>query len=171
MARGPLADERLANHTLDLKAFPTMREALELRRARAYTEYDHAHGDGDPFDGILDLPDGHSCMVVPLCAGERCFGVLTLDRTRCETYEQAIVDLVEVYGQILAMALVNAERRALLERLRAREREEVRLLRSELTGDGDLFEESRSPAMRELGLRARQVARTDTPVLIRGETG
>ena len=100
----------------ELADFPTVRQALETRRARAFTEEDHAHGEGDPFDGVLDLPPGHSCMVVPLCAGERCYGVLTLDRTECETYPQAVVDLVEVYGQMLATALQNAEQKA---RLRA----------------------------------------------------
>jgi len=171
LARGPLADERIPGHSLDLSAFPTVREALEVRRARAFTEHDHSHGDGDPFDGILDLPDGHSCMVVPLCAGDRCFGVITLDRSQCETYPQQVVDLVEVYAQLLAMALVNAEQRALLERLREQDREHVRLLRGELSASGGVFEESRAPAMRELAHRTRQVARTDTPVLIRGETG
>jgi len=171
LARGPLADERIARHSLDLAAFPTVREALETRRARAFTEHDHAHGDGDPFDGILDLPDGHACMVVPLCAADRCVGALTLDRTRCETFPQQVVDLVEVYAQILTMAFVNAEQRALLERLRAQDREHVKLLEGEIAGSPGVFEESRAPAMRELGLRTRQVARTDTPVLVRGETG
>src|SRR5688500_6693664 len=60
--RGPLARPEIREHKLMLDAFPTIREALETRRARAYTENDHAHGDGDPFDGVLDLPAGHSCM-------------------------------------------------------------------------------------------------------------
>src|SRR5262245_27288473 len=75
-ARGPLANERVKNHSLALKDFPSLREALETRRARAFTEADHSHGDGDPFDGVLDLPHGHSCMVVPLYAGQRTLGVL-----------------------------------------------------------------------------------------------
>ncbi|HZH79003.1 MAG TPA: GAF domain-containing protein, partial [Archangium sp.] len=76
-ARGPLATEKVRRHELRLADFPSLRQALETRRARAFTEEEHAHGDGDPFDGVLDLPPGHSCMVVPLCAGERCYGLLT----------------------------------------------------------------------------------------------
>ncbi len=53
---------------------PPSAQALETRRARAFTEDDHAHGDGDPFDGVLDLPAGHSCMVVPLARGSGCSG-------------------------------------------------------------------------------------------------
>jgi transcriptional regulator with GAF, ATPase, and Fis domain len=171
-ARGPLASEQVRRHELELTDFPTLREALETRRARAFTEEDHAHGDGDPFDGVLDLPPGHSCMVVPLCAGEHCYGMLTLDRSECETYPRAVVELVEVYGQMLATALQQAEQKSTFERLHRREHEHARLLESQLGGDEvGVLETSRAPAVRELARRARQVAETDTPVLVLGETG
>lgn len=172
MARGTLAGPWARGHKLSLARFPTIREALETRRARAFTENDHAHGDGDPFDGVLDLPPGHSCMVVPLCAGERPFGVLTLDRTRCELYPDTVVNLAEVYAQILALAIANAEQRAALERLHQQDHEHARLLETELRGDGHVvLAESRSEAVRSLARRAEQVAVTNTPVLVLGETG
>jgi transcriptional regulator with GAF, ATPase, and Fis domain len=150
-ARGRLADARVRGHSVSLDAFPTIREALETRRARAYTEDDHAHGDGDPFDGVLDLPPGHACMVVPLCAADRCFGVLTLDRERCEVFPAQVVDLVEVYAQMLALALVNAEQRALIARLLHQEADRARILETELTGDHEgVLEASTSPLV--LGL-------------------
>ncbi len=171
-ARGRLADERVRRHEVSLDDFPTIREALETRRARAYTEDDHAHGDGDPFDGVLDLPAGHACMVVPLCAGERCFGVLTLDRERCEVFPAQVVDLVEVYAQMLALALVNAEQRALIARLHHQELDHARILEAEIAGEHEgVLESSHSPRVLELSQRARQVARTETPVLVLGETG
>ena len=171
-ARGPLASDKVRHHELSLSDFPTIREALETRRARAYTEDDHAHGDGDPFHGVLDLPDGHSCMVVPLCAGERALGVLALDRTVCEPYPAAVVNLVEVYGQILAIAIQNAEDRAAFERLHRQEHAHAKMLEEQLRGEAEgILETSRSPAMRELARRARQVSETHTPVLILGETG
>ena len=55
-ARGPLADDRVREHALSLDQFPSLREALETRRARTFLEADHRHGDGDPFDHVLDLP-------------------------------------------------------------------------------------------------------------------
>jgi len=171
-ARGPLANARVRQHSLQLSEFPSLRQALETRRAKAFTEEDHAEGDGDPFDGVLDLPPGHSCMVVPLCAGERCYGVLSLDRAECETYPQPVVDLVEVYGQMLATALQAAEQRATFERLHRQDHEHAKLLESQLGGDSEgILETSQSPVMRDLARRARQVAETDTPVLITGETG
>ena len=170
--RGPLARPDIKAHKLTLASFPTIREALETRRARAYTEQDHEHGDGDPFDGILDLPAGHSCMIVPLAAGDRAFGVLSLDRAECETYPQPVVDLVEIYGRFLALAIRNAEQRAALARLGAQEHEHARLLEARLEGEvAGVFEESASPIVRELAHKARQVAITATPVLIQGETG
>jgi transcriptional regulator with GAF, ATPase, and Fis domain len=171
-ARGPLANDAVRRHALTLAEFPTIREALETRRARAYTEDDHAHGDGDPFDGVLDLPPGHSCMVVPLCAGDRCYGVLALDRQQCEPYGPDVLNRVEVYGQILAVAIQNAEERAAFERLHEQDHEHAKLLEAQLGGESvGILETSEVPAMRELARRARQVAETDTPVLILGETG
>ena len=171
-ARGALASERVRGHVLSLADFPTLREALETRRARAYTEDDHAHGDGDPFDGVLDLPPGHSCMVVPLFAGDRSFGVLALDRQICEPYPPEVVNVVEAYAQVLALAIHNAEQKAALTRLHRQDHEHAKLLEAELGGEAvGILETSRNPAMRDVARRARQVAETDTPVLILGETG
>ena len=170
-ARGPLAGE-VREHRLSLARFPTIREALETRRARAYTEDDHVHGDGDPFDDILDLPPGHACMVVPLCAGDDRFGVLTLDRSRCETYAPATVNLVEVYAQVLALAIQNARQRAVLARLNEDGRAHAAALEDALGGDPHgVLESSSSPSVRKIVTRAKQVASTRTPVLITGETG
>ncbi|MBK9753566.1 MAG: sigma 54-interacting transcriptional regulator [Nannocystis sp.] len=168
-ARGRLAG-KVREHSLELADFPSLREALETRRARAFTEDDHRHGDGDPFDGVLDLPPGHACMVVPLHAAGRSLGVMTLDRTTCETYSQPVVELVETYGQILGLALENAEQRLTLEQLRQQEQQHARVLDAEVEVHG-VLERSHSPAIQALAARARQVAVTDTPVLILGETG
>jgi transcriptional regulator with GAF, ATPase, and Fis domain len=177
VARGPLVlggatRSALQGHTLRLADFPTLQEALETRRARVYTEEDHRHGDGDPFDGVVDLTPGHSCMVVPLCAGERCYGVMTLDRTECEPYPADVVAIAEVYGQILALALQASEQREAVAKLHEQDHEHLQVLDAALTAESvSILESSRSPAMRELVWRARQVAETDTPVLILGETG
>jgi len=172
-ARGKLATQVLeAGHTLSLDDFPTIKEVIETRRARAFTAEDHLHGDGDPFDGLLDFPPGHACMVVPLCAGDKTVGVLTLDRAHCESYPEPVVNLVEVYGQILAIAILAAEQRAALARLSRASRAHAKLLEDELGGGSAAgFETALSPVMRDIVLRARQVAQTDTPVLILGETG
>ncbi|HNH46776.1 MAG TPA: hypothetical protein PKY30_07050 [Myxococcota bacterium] len=73
-SRGPLATEKVRHHRLQLRAFPTIRQAMELRRPIALQEHHHHSEEGDPYDGILDLPEGHSCMVVPLLPGSRTWG-------------------------------------------------------------------------------------------------
>ncbi len=171
-ARGRLANEKLKGHAIPLADFPTVHEALQSRRARAFTEDDHTHGDGDPFDDVLDLPPGHSCMVVPLCAGDEALGVLTLDRAVCEAYPQPVVELMEVYGQLLAIAIQNLTQRSTLERLHEQDHARAKLLEKELAGgERVVLEGSRNAEVRKLAARARQVAQTDTPVLILGETG
>ena len=170
-ARGTLANPAVRRHGIELSRFPSIREALATRRAHINFEDDHSHGDGDPYDGVLDLPAGHGCMVVPLVTADRPIGVLTLDRTRCEPFSPPVVDLVEIYAQVFALALENAEHKAMLlrqvEAARARD-----ALAAEASGDGHgVLEQSRSPSVRALADRARRVAATDTAVLILGETG
>jgi transcriptional regulator with GAF, ATPase, and Fis domain len=170
-ARGPLADDRVRRHALTLEQFPSLREALETRRARTFLEQDHRHGDGDPFDHVLDLPPGHACLVAPLVAGDQSLGVLTLDRTVCEVYPPPVVNLVEVYAQLLAIALQGAGKTIALERLHQQDHEHAKLLEVQLGGGPEPGARVRSPAMQALLRRARQVARAQTPVLIRGEPG
>ncbi|HEY3586806.1 MAG TPA: sigma 54-interacting transcriptional regulator, partial [Myxococcaceae bacterium] len=170
-ARGPLADDRVREHALSLDQFPSLREALETRRARTFLEADHRHGDGDPFDHVLDLPPGHACLVAPLVAGEQTLGVLTLDRTVCEVYPPPVVNLVEVYAQLLAIAIQGAGKTITLERLHLQDHEHAKLLEEELGGGRGADSGVRSAAMQLLLRRARQVARAQTPVLIRGEPG
>jgi len=171
-ARGPLADRRIKAHRVSLAKQPGMRLALESRRVRVQREHDHQ--EGDPYDGVLDLPHGHSCMVVPLYSGDRTLGAMTFDRAVCEVYPSAAVDLVTIYGQIIALAMVAAEHAQLLERQTVRLTEERRLLLAEVHPGGDataLLSSSRSPLMERLAQMAQQVAVTDAPVLITGETG
>jgi len=178
-ARGPLADERVWRHSISLQDFPSIRRALEHRRPVVLDEHTHADGEGDPYDGILDLPHAHSCMVVPLYAGDRSLGLITFDRVQCDVYQEQTVELAAVYGQIISLAFRYAEQAELLERYRGQIEERSRVLAAgadsgaEAGQDGPvtLLDRSRSPAMTMLLRQARQVAATASPVLILGETG
>ena len=170
LAQGPLAGEEIAGHRLPLDQFPSIREAIEMRRARIFTEQDHAHGEGDPYDGVLDLPHGHACMVVPLCAGNETVGLVTVDRAECEPYPEETRNLVELYAQIFAVALERSRRLGELSDLRTRESEANRRGRR-VADPGRILEQSRDARTQELRRRAEAVAQTDTPVLVLGETG
>jgi transcriptional regulator with GAF, ATPase, and Fis domain len=175
-AQGPLADgpngAKLRSHRLSLLKSPSIARALTQRQPTVFEAHDHTH-EGDPYDGVLDLPAGHSCMVVPLHAGDRDLGMITFDRTVCAIYPEQSVALAGVYGQIVAMALVFAEQAALVDRYRHQLEAHNRLLRAETSPDDVVrsLEQSRAPAMQALVRLCRLVARAETPVLIQGETG
>ncbi|MCB9687803.1 MAG: sigma 54-interacting transcriptional regulator [Alphaproteobacteria bacterium] len=171
-ARGRLMSDRVRAHSIDLDTHPRLSEALRQGRAMAVTEEVHAT-EGDPYDGVLDLPDGHSCMVVPLRAGDRSIGAVTLDREVCEAYPTEVVDLVSAYADILALVISCAEQSDLLDRYRRQLEERNRLLVAEqpATDATRTLQGCRSPAMAELLDQARLVAATSAPVLIGGETG
>ena len=118
VAEGPLANDAVRRHRLRLSDFPTIVRALEMRKPIALEEHNHAGAEGDPYDGVLDLTHGHSCMVVPLYAADRSLGIITLDRRVCETYRPEAVDLAGVYGQLVSYAMLFAKQSRLLNRYR-----------------------------------------------------
>jgi transcriptional regulator with GAF, ATPase, and Fis domain len=174
IARGPLANDRVRAHSLRLADHPRLRSVLERRRACLLDAEAHAQADGDPYDGVLDLEHGHSCMAVPLFAGDRTYGLLTFDNRTCGLYGPDVVEAATIYGHVLGLALAATEQAATIDRSRKRLQEHNRLLESDLGAD-DLavarLEDSTSPTMRRAVHAARQVAATDAPVLLTGETG
>jgi transcriptional regulator with GAF, ATPase, and Fis domain len=161
-AEGPLATDAIRRHRLSLDRFPTIRRVLATRRPLPLEEHHH------------DLPPGHSCMLVPLFAGTRDLGLITLDRRVCGVYPDEVVELAAVYGQIVSIAMAFAEQAQLLERYRHRLKEENRLLREEVGGPSQATRHvcsCPSPPMREVTRLAEQVADSNMPVLITGETG
>ncbi len=174
VSRGALSSPAVDQHRLHLDEFPGIRVLLSDDRSRAFTERDHRDGDGDAFDGVLDLPHGHSCMVVPLRSQSDVLGIMTFDRSICEEYSAAVVELADVFGKLLAVAIGYGEQSAFLQRMGEQLVEQNRWLVEHVPGRTeatDLMEASRSPAMVDVVRLARQVAVADSPVLITGETG
>nr|MEE4267998.1 sigma 54-interacting transcriptional regulator [Candidatus Krumholzibacteria bacterium] len=173
-SHGSLANAAILDHRLELARFPSIQKALETRRPVILEEHDHAGDEGDPYDGVVDLPHGHSCMVVPLYSGDRTLGLMTFDRTVCGTYDETTIALADVYGQIISLAFLYAEQAELLDRYRQRLDERNRVLAQSQGGPCAAVEKlarSRSGLMINLGHQAQQVAQTTAPVLIQGETG
>lgn len=174
VAAGPLDGPDVRRHRLSLANFPSILELLDSGHARAFVEHDHKDGDGDPFDGLLDLPHGHACMVVPLRAEDVRLGVITVDRQVCGAYPDEVVELADVFGRLLALAMCFGEQSQRLERLSEQLSEQNRALRQKVLGSraqGENIEVLPSAAMQHIARLARQVAPADTPVLLTGETG
>ncbi|MEL7368964.1 MAG: sigma 54-interacting transcriptional regulator, partial [Myxococcota bacterium] len=165
-ARGPLVTDAINQHQIRLSEHPEIQAALRDGRARVMTEDAHAAGH-DPYHDVATLPDGHACLVVPLVAANEPLGVMTFDRTRCETYPQQVVDLATIYGQIIALSL--GATRALRAR-NAQLEAQRRLLQEDSAADHEIAHAT-DQNMQQLAAAARKVANTDAPVLITGETG
>jgi transcriptional regulator with GAF, ATPase, and Fis domain len=171
-ADGALDSEAIRRHRLPLGDFPLLARVLDHGRPMALTEKHHASAEGDPYDGVLDLPHGHACMVIPLRSGDAPVGLITLDRRVCATYSAADVSLADVYAQLASTALVFAGQAELLDRYRRQLEVQNHTLGGAGAGEsGERLERSRSPKLRRFVEFARQVAPTPLPVLVRGETG
>ncbi|WP_428263966.1 sigma 54-interacting transcriptional regulator [Haliangium sp.] len=171
-AAGRLASDRVREHRLTLSECPNIQRVLDAGHPLAFEAHDHAD-DGDPYDGVLDLPEGHSCMVIPLRAEDNNLGIITIDRVKCETYDERAVRLADVYGQLVSLALWFANSAAVLKRSNQQLEEHNRLLLEEAGAAWATrrLEACPSRAMRDILGQARKVARSYAPVLILGETG
>ena len=173
-ARGALVRPEVREHRIHLDDFPSIRTALEERRSRVFTEDDHAEGDGDLFDGVMDFPHGHACMVVPLATGPEIFGILSLDRAECVAYPRGVVDLVEVFSRLLALSIHCVRQGQKLARLGLASEERAAALDrhlGEMTEEPGVLRASENPRVRELARQSQLVASTSSTVLLIGETG
>ncbi|HJV23631.1 MAG TPA: sigma 54-interacting transcriptional regulator [Holophagaceae bacterium] len=168
-ASGPYPRPDLLGTRIKIHDNPRLVVAMKARQAHAYEEDEPGE---DTFHGILDFPEGHSCLVAPLRSQGEIFGIMTLDALVCRQYPESVVRHVGTFASLLALALKQAEH---LQQLAHREQHlqaEVKFLRDEQM-QGLLAEPLRaeSPALRGVVDKLRQVAPTTATVLITGETG
>ncbi|NUO54445.1 MAG: sigma 54-interacting transcriptional regulator, partial [Polyangiaceae bacterium] len=171
---GPMASDAIRAHRLRLDEHPTLVRVLDHGRPMALHEEHHSSDEGDPYDGVLDLPPGHACMVIPLRTGDTPMGLITLDRRVCESYTPADVSVADVYAQLVSTALAFADQAELLDRYRRQLEIQNESLASSTIGESDLgatIARTNSPVMLRFVELLRQVAHTSLPVLVRGETG
>jgi transcriptional regulator with GAF, ATPase, and Fis domain len=168
-AVGPLRQPDLIGVRIKINDNSRLVEALQRKQPHAYEEDEPGE---DTFHGILDFPEGHSCLVAPLRSGGEVFGLMTLDALVCRQFPESVVRHVGTFASLLALALKQAEHLQLLAQREERLQDEVRFLRDEQL-QGLMAEPLRaeSPALRSVVDQLRQVAPTTTSVLISGETG
>jgi transcriptional regulator with GAF, ATPase, and Fis domain len=173
VTRGPLAGRATAPLRLDPARLPSLERAFSAGRPWVLSEAEH-EAEGDPWDGVLDLPHGHSCLLLPVMAGGRRLGMITLDREACGPYDDPLVRVAGLAARVLGQAVLFARQAERLQELGARLEERTR------HGEGDggrecrattWLEASRSPALIAVREQAKRAARSEAPVLIGGETG
>ena len=168
-AAGPLEVPGLVGTRIPISGNGRLLTALHSQQARTFEEEDEGQ---DTFHGILDFPGGHSCLVAPLRAQGETFGLMTLDALVCRQYPESISRHIGTFASLLALALKQAEHLRLLADREKTLAAEVAFHRTQALGD--LMAEplrAESPALRAVVDQLRQVAPTQTTVLLTGETG
>lgn len=166
-AAGPLANDRLAAHIIDLHSRRDLARIMERGVPRLFAEdEDHI----DSYDGVLDLPHGHSCLLAPLVVGDRRLGLLTLDHRECGKFTPVLVRFIGTISKLISLSLAQNDQNLLLES----ENENLVRERNALLAPGyqpiaGLV--GASDAWIEAIEALRMVAGTELPVLILGETG
>ena len=172
MANGALVSEKVFRQRLSLQKHPNIRESMLNNQPLVNLEKDHDEF-GDPYDGVLDLPHGHSCMVIPLQGMDQLKGVITFDRQVCEPYSDATVQLAWSYSRMMSMALELADLGKSLWGGQQRLKAENQWLKTDGLNSNalDLLRRCRSPRMLAMVESLPKLAGSDLPILIGGETG
>jgi transcriptional regulator with GAF, ATPase, and Fis domain len=114
-------------------------------------------------------------LLIALMVGNECVGVLLVDTPQAGVFGQSLLALARAYAGVAAMA-VDARRTAIAARapvpsVTASYGAAPVAISHEVPEPCEELERCRSSSMRDVVARARQVARTDAPVLIIGEPG
>ncbi|GAB1483395.1 sigma 54-interacting transcriptional regulator [Treponema sp.] len=166
-ARGPLASPAIQALHLSLLERKDIAEVLASGKPRLF-KTDSSHF--DIYAGVLDLPEGHSCLASPLVVEGLVIGLLTLDHRTCDLFTEQVLRFITAISPLIAAALVQAEASSGLARRNALLlAERNRLLSDDAGVFGDLVGES-EPWLSTLN-SVKLVAETDSPTLLLGETG
>lgn len=166
-ASGPLSSDRIASHRISLKNRRDIARLLDSREPYIFAE-DEEHE--DTYADLLDLPEGHSCMIIPLYLEETPIGMMTLDHRACGMFSPGLLRFIKTLSRLIAIILVqNRSSRRLRERARLLT-EERNLL---LTRDAEPFRRviGKSGPWQHVLESVRIVAGSEASVLLQGETG
>jgi transcriptional regulator with GAF, ATPase, and Fis domain len=117
---------------------------------------------------------GTPVLLIPIHRGDVAAGLMVLADPQSAPVDRRTLDIATVYGELLGLGLAAMARAERLEHLRAVLEERNTILREEVSAETDAcraMEASVSRPMRSLVQMAKQVATTDAPVFITGETG
>ncbi len=166
---GILSDDKLINHVMSIETRPDIKMALqngEVALIKDTANPDHH----DTYEGLVDLPTGHSCMLTPLKAGGEVIGMMTLDHRQCDIFTPERVKIAGILSQLLAIALAQAlQAENLLSEKTTLLYERNALIHDMARVTGSLV--GSSPRWMLVLQKIRLVAPTDSHVMILGETG
>lgn len=168
-ASGPLKNEKLMQFEIELDDRPDISRALELGEVRLVEETEDPDHH-DTYDGVLDLPLGHSCMLAPLQLNNRTLGLMTLDHRECDIFTSQRVKIAETLARIVALALAQSlATDKLLDLNEALIYERNKLIGEEDSAFSGMI--GRSKKWMQVIERIKLVAPTGSHVMVLGETG
>lgn len=166
-AKGVLYTPKLDDFELSLDFRKDLKKIIDNRETYLFKE-DEKHI--DTYSEILDLPDGHSCLVSPLYIQDTPIGVLTLDHSTCSMFDKALVKSISTLSGLLSVNLAQYHTNKLLyEQNKNLINERNNLLQDVNTSLKSVIGES--DRWKDAVNNIRLVAGADTPVLLQGETG
>jgi len=166
-AFGPLATPKLTGHEIPLAGRTDLAAVLA---SGTPVLFETGEGFRDTYQGLIDLPPGHSCLAAPLAVGGRTIGLLTLDHRDCGVFTLQALRCIGILARLIALALLQSDASASLRDRNARlvaERDRL------MVPGGEAFRNlaGGSAAWIRIVDSLRLVADTDSPVLLIGETG
>ncbi|MGD8377832.1 MAG: sigma 54-interacting transcriptional regulator [Acidobacteriota bacterium] len=173
-SRGRAPAKELRGRTARLQSHPTLRRAVEERLAARLTHDDLDADEAPPFGDVIGAVAPGCWLVVPVHRGTGMAGLLLIDAARPEGYGEEVLPVARAFASVIGLGLAAAEQARTLERLRESLQEQNRLLVEEIEAESAAvraLEASRNRVMRQIVQMAKQVAVTDAPVLLTGETG
>jgi len=166
-AVGPLYTKRLDGFSISLDQ---RRDLAGIIRERVPHLFDEEAEHLDTYYEVLDLPEGHSCLVSPLFVGDAPIGLLTLDHRVCGKFTPSMVRFIGTLSKLISVSVAQSDAsRALLKRTEHLVAERNRLLGESAEAFRDLA--GVSPAWSRVLDSILLVAGSDAPVLVLGETG
>lgn len=167
--RGPLALEKLKTFEIKTKEHPEIEEVLKTGKVKVVAETsDPNHR--DTYDTIINLPNGHSCMLAPLVLNDEVLGLMTLDHRQCDLFTPQRVTIANSLSTLIALALAQAISTDYL----LNEKETLIYERTSLLDNiSHVFDGlvGNSPIWIQVLEKIKLVAPTDSHVMILGETG
>ncbi len=101
---GILSTTELNNYQISLHNRLDILEVLNMGKVKLVEETnDVAHL--DTYDEILDLPLGHSCMLIPLKNESETIGLLTLDHRECDIFTPQKTQFAQMLSRLISLAL------------------------------------------------------------------
>lgn len=168
-ARGPLLNDGVKNYFIPLKSRPDLVEILDNGKVKLVEETINENHH-DTYEGLLDLPTGHSCMLAPLKVDGEILGLMTLDHRQCDMFTPQRVNIANSLTKIIALALAQAKSTNFL----LNEKETLIYERNSLISDVTNIVEGligKSPVWLQVIEKIKLVAPTESHVMILGETG